>query len=80
MKRILYLSTYIGEDCFFQEQRNKHPLVRNYDLIGPKYAFNKILIGIGYYIVPGVLYKIYDRWKTELDSYDTVIMDSRISE
>ena len=24
-----------------------------------------------------MLYKIYDRWKTELDSYDTVIMDSR---
>lgn len=77
MKRILYLSTYIGVDRFFQEKRNEHPNVRNYDLIGPKYAFNKILIGIGYYICPRFLYFIYDDWKKEIDNYEVVIMDSR---
>lgn len=77
MKRILYLSTYIGEDCFFQNKRNEHPDVKNYDLIGPKYAFNKILIGIGYYICPRFLYFLYDDWKKEIEDYEVIIMDSR---
>ena len=77
MKQILYLSTYIGKDHFFQEKRNERPNVRNYDLIGPKYAFNKILIGIGYYICPRFLYFLYDNWKKEIDNYEVVIIDSR---
>lgn len=77
MKQILYLSTYIGEDCFFQEKRNEHPNVKNYDLISPKYAFNKVLIGTGYYICPRFSYFLYDEWKREIDNYKVVIMDSR---
>lgn len=77
MKRILYLSTYIGKDCFFQDRRNENPNVDDYDLIGPRYALNKILMGIGYYICPVVLYLIYDEWKKKIGDYEVVIMDSR---
>ena len=62
-KKILYLSTYIGKDRFYQEQRNLNSLVLNVDLIDGKKAFNKILLGIGYYICPQVLYALYGSWK-----------------
>lgn len=76
-KKILYLSTYIGKDRFYQEQRNLNSLVLNVDLIDGKKAFNKILLGIGYYICPQVLYALYGSWKKEVGKYEIIIIDSR---
>lgn len=78
MKKVLYLyASDSNETIYFANERNKVDGVNCLPLYKKKGIINKLILGVGYYFFPSLLYLIYYNWKKEIDAYDVIILPSR---